>query len=307
MDGEDSMPVIPHVVIGGGVSGLAAANRLLDKGERVRLLEAGTYPQHRVCGEFLSPECLPLLETWGIRPAYEIKKAVFKWGKKEIILPFEQPAGTLPRTELERQLLQRAVELGADISTGTAVDAIDPGTPHTLTLSTGETIKTSHLTVSAGRAFQPKPEMAFTGMKAHFRHEHPIDTLTMRVCEGGYYGIAPVAPGIVNVAILSELGTDLRDQLDLGEPCDPGWITTQVPLFGHRTTPSWNSCTFIGDARAAIPPATGLGLTSALLSDRAPPIAIGKMLHWLMMHPMIGYPIGRMFSSLLYRLSRPSG
>ncbi len=41
------------VIVGGGVAGLSAANRLADAGLSPLIVEASKYPAHRICGEFL--------------------------------------------------------------------------------------------------------------------------------------------------------------------------------------------------------------------------------------------------------------
>ena len=56
-------------VIGGGVAGCAAAIQLAQKNLRVVLCEAKSYPHHKVCGEFLSPECTRLLDSLGLTTA----------------------------------------------------------------------------------------------------------------------------------------------------------------------------------------------------------------------------------------------
>src|SRR5271168_5230893 len=49
------------VVIGGGPAGSSAAITAARLGASVALLEAGEYPRHKVCGEFVSAESLDTL------------------------------------------------------------------------------------------------------------------------------------------------------------------------------------------------------------------------------------------------------
>src|SRR5471032_2800671 len=44
----------PLEIIGGGLAGLALAGALRRAGAEVTLFEAGDYPRHRVCGEFIA-------------------------------------------------------------------------------------------------------------------------------------------------------------------------------------------------------------------------------------------------------------
>ena len=40
-------------IIGGGLSGLSLGLSLLRRGVAVRIIESGSYPRHKVCGEFV--------------------------------------------------------------------------------------------------------------------------------------------------------------------------------------------------------------------------------------------------------------
>lgn len=57
------------LVVGGGPAGSAAAIFLARAGLQVCLLEKGTFPREKPCGEFLSPGCVPLLNRLGVLEA----------------------------------------------------------------------------------------------------------------------------------------------------------------------------------------------------------------------------------------------
>ncbi|MBC7927549.1 MAG: FAD-dependent oxidoreductase, partial [Bryobacteraceae bacterium] len=54
------------VILGGGPAGSIAALTALREGSSVTLMERATFPKHKVCGEFLSPEIVPVLESVGV-------------------------------------------------------------------------------------------------------------------------------------------------------------------------------------------------------------------------------------------------
>src|SRR5438552_14828863 len=54
------------LIAGGGPAGSAAALAALSEGANVRLFEKTPFPRHKVCGEFLSPEIQPALESLGV-------------------------------------------------------------------------------------------------------------------------------------------------------------------------------------------------------------------------------------------------
>ena len=49
-------------ILGGGLAGLTNAYLLTKVGYKVILFEKGSYPQHKVCGEYISNEALPFLK-----------------------------------------------------------------------------------------------------------------------------------------------------------------------------------------------------------------------------------------------------
>lgn len=55
------------IVIGAGPAGSSAAITLSQSGCRVLLLEKSRFPREKLCGEFLTPECLPLFDRLGVR------------------------------------------------------------------------------------------------------------------------------------------------------------------------------------------------------------------------------------------------
>lgn len=56
------------VIVGGGPAGTSAAIHLARRGvERVLLVEAKKFPRAKVCGEFISPECLEHFARLGVR------------------------------------------------------------------------------------------------------------------------------------------------------------------------------------------------------------------------------------------------
>jgi flavin-dependent dehydrogenase len=52
-------------IVGGGPAGAATATLLAREGVDVLLVDAQRFPRFKPCGEFMSPQCLPLLESLG--------------------------------------------------------------------------------------------------------------------------------------------------------------------------------------------------------------------------------------------------
>ncbi len=306
----------PIVIIGGGLAGLSAANRLADLGLTPTLIESNSYPSHKVCGEFFSPECLPQLECWDCSPPISIDRV--RLSGFEFRLP--TPAKSCSRYRFDARLAERAAVKGVQLHTKTKVTNITPGSPHEITLDNGDTIRAKQLIVGTGRVTsQKKPKLPYSGIKAHFKGS--LDCLEMHMINGGYYGMSPIEGGKVNVTCLIK-GDILPDLETLVPPSferlfEP--LTVRVPTFGLRSTPQWPSSYFIGDAAAVIAPACGDGLAMAITSGvMAADYAVGghyaafsrhylkryrrrlqwgNLLHWAMLHPYL-INLGVRFPSL---------
>ena len=197
------------LIIGGGAAGLSAANALAEKGAEVALLEEGSYPAHKICGEFLSPELLPVLENWGIESAASVKalKAVLPSRECSFELPVK--AGSLSRYILEESLVKRAAKYGAQIKPKTHVEKIDipksEGQPYVVTLASGEEWVAPIVLISTGRLVgkitgQKPPKFCYIGAKTHFEGIDCRDELVMHLMPGAYFGMVSIGPSRVNVA-----------------------------------------------------------------------------------------------------------
>ncbi|HEX2905966.1 MAG TPA: FAD-dependent oxidoreductase [Phototrophicaceae bacterium] len=109
-------------IIGGGLAGGSTAIRLAQAGWRVGLFEAKSYPRHKVCGEFLSPECDDLLGELGVNSQIQaLKPAIID--RIRITAPNETTwqahlprAGSgLSRYVLDAMLAEQAAVLGVAV------------------------------------------------------------------------------------------------------------------------------------------------------------------------------------------------
>jgi len=272
---EDRMRKIEYCIIGGGVAGLAAANRLADLGMQPCVIEAGDYPKDRVCGEFLSPEILPTLSHWDIHPSRKIQTVKF-FGPEGAQFEFklDSPAGSMTHVDLEMKLLQRAKKKNVTILTNTRVLEViplsDQESSFEIQLSEDERIQVDQLLITVGSGLnQSKPKAVYYGKKAHYTAKEQTDTLQMHIFPGGYLGISPVTSSMINVAMLSTspqmIPGSLLDQFpdsQLQSPC----LECQLPQFGYRKFPNWKNVYFFGDAAMSIPPVTGDGVAMAISS-----------------------------------------
>jgi len=282
------------LILGGGIAGLSAANELADLGANVTLLESGTYPSHKVCGEFISPEAVPLLEKWEIDLPIKIHHVKFISSQKEWSMELPEAAASLSRYILDEALAKRASKKGAIVQTGAQVKHIEfpKGTEpsYVVTLSSGEKWSSPTLLISTGRLVsslmgQSQVPHRYIGVKAHFEGVH-IPDLVMHLSKGAYFGVSPIARDRVNVAgimtatpqqilnpqqtfdafLKSTAALPLLKTLESHHIVFNSWMVGSVPEFGVRKHPAWPNVFLLGDAAGVIPPATGNGLAMGLTS-----------------------------------------
>lgn len=117
------------VIVGAGPSGASAAIHLAQGGARVILLEAKKFPRHKLCGEFVSPECAQHFRRLGVaaemHAASEVRIAetsFYSRRGRKVSVPSawfgSEPnamALGLSRSEMDARLLARAREVGVDV------------------------------------------------------------------------------------------------------------------------------------------------------------------------------------------------
>lgn len=123
--------VYDAIIIGAGPAGSAAAILLAQTGKRVLLVEKSRFPREKLCGEFLSPECLNVFDRLGVRQrifdagARTIRRfKLFAPDGRCLEIPMawisdgHELAIGLSRATMDFILLERAREVGAEIREG---------------------------------------------------------------------------------------------------------------------------------------------------------------------------------------------
>ncbi len=318
------------IVIGGGVAGLSALNRLVDLGISVTLIEAGNYPSHKICGEFFSPECLPILSAWNVEPPKQIKSISLVTQNHSLSFPLPTAARSQSHFEFDENLVKRAQIKGAQILTNTKVKEIRK---NEIILDNEKALPYSDLIISAGRFFNTSPPH-YIGLKTYFKDLNMENDLEMYPLHGGYAGLSPVGKGYFNFTCLLPLHIDHQDKLfkaaphlqhrlQHGQMAWKEWMTCRIPAFGMKKTPIQPNTYFIGDAAGTIPPASGLGLSIAITSGYMCAnyvakndslgfrdawyhkykniFAYGHFLHWLLTKPLAiqsAIRLGKLFPKL---------
>ena len=289
------------LVVGGGLAGGAVATLLAEAGRRVVLLERTRGPHDKVCGEFLSAEALQYLELLrvdvGALGALPIATLRFTRGRKttEEMLPFA--AMSLTRRVLDEALLARAVEAGAVVCRGAAVESLvasdggwvatcDAGGRYAAPaafLATGKHDLRGHARPAAGRVRHG----GLLGFNMYFRlraveAEALRGAIEVYLFRGGYCGLQAVEDGTANLGLLvrrEAFGTwaglmerVVREVPLLGERLAGAMPTLAKPLalsgipYGFRRITTAKELWAVGDQAAVIPSFSGDGMSIALHS-----------------------------------------
>lgn len=233
------MNIMPHydiAIVGGGPAGSSAAIRLAHAGRSVLLLEQKRFPREKLCGEFISPECLAHFCELGVlgsvqAGAVAIGKTVFyaRSGASVTVSSDWFAAGGqalgLSRAEMDTRLLERARAVGVTVAEDSRVKGVllDQGRVHGVELHDGSHA-TAALTIDAtGRSRALTREVAsvrtrraaYVAFKSHLtRCAIDRNTCEIYAYRGGYGGCSPVEDGLYNLCFVISSTIARRFQSD---------------------------------------------------------------------------------------------
>lgn len=207
------------VIVGGGLAGLISAILLRRAGFDVVLIEKNHYPFHKVCGEYISNEVMPILKRENLLPRAEYAKInSFKLSAisgKHATLKLDLGGFGISRYTLDNHLYELAKTEGVECLVGksaTLIDYLEAEDTHNITLSDGS-LMTSKVVIGAygkrskidkylKRDFIER-RSPYIGVKYHIRYDHRKDEVALHNFHGGYCGINAVEKGISNLCYLS--------------------------------------------------------------------------------------------------------
>ena len=210
-------------ILGGGLAGLTNAYLLAKAGYKVILFEKGSYPQHKVCGEYISNEALPFLKKndlypKDLRPSQINKFQLTTQIGKSIDIPLETGAFGISRLVFDDYLYQKCKALGVECLTHTKVHDCVFENPH-FNISSSKGRYQAHYAVGAfgkksnlDRVFNRsiKPEKSsYLGVKYHVRTDFAIDTVALHNFRGGYCGVNKIEDDLYNICYLTK-GNNLK-------------------------------------------------------------------------------------------------
>lgn len=211
-------------VIGAGVAGSTAAALLADVGLRVILLEKGTLPRHKVCGEFLSPEGAACLERLGVWPWVQaispqrVRAFALSARGREMQCPLPDAGWGVSRWTLDHLLWKYAQAKGVVVWDGSAVAHVEGDFAQRFALELRrpnrppQRVQARAVLCAAGRQWRPRGiestshrdlQSGLVGLKAHFQGVHLDERVELHAVSQGYCGLVEVEGHRANLCCLT--------------------------------------------------------------------------------------------------------
>jgi menaquinone-9 beta-reductase len=273
----------PIRIVGGGLAGLSLGIALRKAGVQTEVFEAGDYPRHRVCGEFVTGLDDDTIEQLGISPAFAEAGShrSVAWFVRERAIgrqTLPAPARALSRFALDARLAKLFVAEGGHLSVQTRFKPMpqDQG----LVLASGR------------RASGSSP---WFGLKLHARNLTSADELEFHLGDGAYVGLSSVEEGWINVCGLFRRRHGLLFDRDDALPvylraCGLRSLAERLAIATIRPGSRCAVAGFafdrhvkedvglrLGDACAMTPPFTGNGMAMAFTSAS---LAVAPLVAW---------------------------
>jgi len=296
-------PEFDIAIVGAGPAGSSAAITAARYGARVILVEAGEFPRHKVCGEFVSAESLGILTDLVqsmsdadriLRAAPAIDQVRLLLDRSTVTARMRPQALSIPRYDLDSLVWQAAQQAGVHTRSSCEVRAVRGVGPFQLDTSLGA-IEAPAVIIAAGRWSRLTQRIPildgpkWIGLKAHFRESQPSRSTDLYFFEHGYCGVQPVSPDVVNACAMvrSDRATTLQEVFALHSALAErrrSWqaITdpvTTAPLVYRTPRPVRDQMMIIGDAAAFIDPFVGDGISIALRTGQMAASALELFLH----------------------------
>jgi len=209
---------IDIIVVGGGLAGLVSAIHLSKHGIEILVIEKNTFPKHKVCGEYISNEVLPYLQSLGVNPlksgAKKINRFMLSTPKNKVI-ETELPLGGfgISRYTLDNTLAQKTKENGVTILQGSVTDiyflddefrvTTKNGGVHKAKVVIGAHGKRSNVDITLNRNFI-KNKSPFLAVKTHLKGDFPDDLVALHNFRGGYCGLSKVENDHINACYIAD-------------------------------------------------------------------------------------------------------
>jgi menaquinone-9 beta-reductase len=275
-------------IAGGGPAGTSAAIHLAERGMNVFLAEQKIFPRAKLCGEFLSPECLNHFEKLGVAESISaaqgatlVETSFYSRRGNKVTVPSywfgsDRAAIGLSRAEMDRLLLKRAKQVGVTVLqeaqvlnpilkahrvTGMRVRHNNQITECRASITIDATGRTRALARKLN-ATNDRHRARLVAFKAHLQHAQ----VAPGVCEiyfypGGYGGLSNIEGGLSNLCFIAAARDVRRYSSDPQEVLKATVLRNSRAAFAlaeAQFTKPWLSVALESFGRHQLVPAEGL-------------------------------------------------
>lgn len=306
------------VVIGAGLAGSCLAAAVAQQGWKVVLIERRPRAQHKVCGEFLSPEVQTSLRGLGLyhtvaalAPAPMSGATLISRRGISLRVGLPGTAWGVSRFALDSALSDGAVAAGTTLlggATATAVTPTSDGYTVELRDAAGERVQVAARTavIACGRHAAPglraqtanaTPRQLYVGVKCHYEGVSLAPEVRLYLFDGGYVGLSPIEHGRANLCLLATqeafqragktipgmLAAIMQGNPALARDLVGGQVLGEsmvavAAVDTERPAALWGPCARIGDAATMIPPLCGDGMAMAIRAAEISAPLVGEVL-----------------------------
>lgn len=289
------------IIVGGGLAGLTSAIRLKQAGFTILVIEKNKYPNHKVCGEYVSNEVKPYLKSLGV-PLDNISYADINTlqlsTQKGESISTKLPLGGfgISRYALDELLYQTAKKEKVAFVFDSAMTIAFKGNQFHVQTSKnfeftakwviGAHGKRSIIDKNLNRAFVNR-KSAWLGVKCHYKlDDFPNNLVALHNFNGGYGGLSKTEDGLVNFCYLATYES-FKKHKDVHEfnksvvaqnPYLKAFLKEAQPVFKkpisiaqisfEKKAPVENHIIMCGDSAGLIHPLCGNGMAMAIHSAK---------------------------------------
>ncbi|AEE48824.1 NAD(P)/FAD-dependent oxidoreductase [Haliscomenobacter hydrossis] len=308
--------IYPYAIIGGGLGGLCLAIQLARKGMEVILFEKNTFPQHKVCGEYISMESWDFLCDLGV-PLNDLglpqisQLGISAQNGFMLNSPLALGGFGISRYTLDDHLCQIARKWGVTVLENCKVMDVQISDLTTAEISTSQGKYRAQLVCGSFGKYAPSFAKSpakiavqlpnYIGVKYYIETDLAPDRIELHNFKDGYCGILKVDLNRYCLCYLSKssnlqrAGNDIKameETVLYKNPFLKKYFTQSTFLFEkpmvisnvyfHPKDTYLNGMFLLGDAAGAISPLCGNGMSMAmraskLLADLMLPYAEGRI------------------------------
>ena len=291
-------------IIGGGLAGLCLAIQLADGGVSVVLFEKGKYPFHKVCGEYISMESWPFLESLGLPLGDLALPKIDSLGISSdhgFMLDHRLGMGGfgISRYSLDQYLFEIALRKGVRVMQECRVTDVQGSAADGFQIRTSAGDFTSEAVCGSYGKYAPQfvrfseserlnaDNQNYIGVKYHIQTDFPANRIELHNFSDGYCGISKVDHDwyclcyLTTARNLLENGKDVKQMEEAVLFKNPflkkyfqnsefvnaqPWVISNVQ-FSKKQTDS-NGIFLLGDAAGSITPLCGNGMSMAMRASK---------------------------------------